>query len=232
MEILSIKDPTETASSIKGRKAVISRQCIIDAATKSAGPQKSVSALSLREVARRAGISPNSFYRHFTDINQLAVAVIEQSGLLLRQIVAESRASRQRDAVQPQPKGVIRTTVDIFVDLLNSQDQSLRILMREARLGSSEFQQAAQSQLDYFECQLEQDIIAFRKHHGLSTYKADVLAKAATCLTFAMGEKMVNDQHGLQSQAQKDCLISMLQMLFVGGEAMGQQLIVNAELTP
>ena len=48
---------------------------------------KSISSLSLREVAREAGIAPNSFYRHFKDIDELAIALIERSGIVLRQIL-------------------------------------------------------------------------------------------------------------------------------------------------
>ena len=58
-----------------GRKAVISRDDIIEAALKLAGPNRSVSSLSLREVAREAGIAPNSFYRQFRDMDELAVAL-------------------------------------------------------------------------------------------------------------------------------------------------------------
>jgi len=52
-----------TTPGTPGRKAVISRDDIIEAALKLAGPNRSVSTLSLREVAREAGIAPNSFYR-------------------------------------------------------------------------------------------------------------------------------------------------------------------------
>ena len=34
----------------------------------------------MREVAREAGIAPNSFYRQFRDMDELAVALIERAG--------------------------------------------------------------------------------------------------------------------------------------------------------
>ena len=67
-----------TTPGTPGRKAVISRDDIIEAALKLAGPNRSVSTLSLREVAREAGIAPNSFYRQFRDMDELAVALIER----------------------------------------------------------------------------------------------------------------------------------------------------------
>ncbi len=59
------------APSGPGRRAVISRDDLIEAALKLVGPNRSVSTLSLREVARAAGIAPNSFYRHFRDTDEL-----------------------------------------------------------------------------------------------------------------------------------------------------------------
>ena len=68
------------------RKAAISRDDLIAAALKLVGPHRSLSTLSLREVTREAGIAPNSFYRQFRDMDELAVALIdyqpEQAGPL------------------------------------------------------------------------------------------------------------------------------------------------------
>ena len=36
--------------------------------------------VTIREVAREAGIAPNSFYRQFRDMDELAVALIERAG--------------------------------------------------------------------------------------------------------------------------------------------------------
>src|SRR5690606_17100084 len=84
--------PAATAPRVaQGRKAVISRDDLIAAALKLVGPHRSVSTLSLREVAREAGIAPNSFYRHFHDMDELAVALIDIAGRSLRQIIGEAR---------------------------------------------------------------------------------------------------------------------------------------------
>ena len=69
-----------------GRKATITKEELFQATLNIIGSQKSIASLSLREVAREAGIAPNSFYRHFKDINELAIELIERSGLVLRQI--------------------------------------------------------------------------------------------------------------------------------------------------
>ena len=66
-----------------GRKATITKEELFQAALNLIGPQKSISSLSLREVAREAGIAPNSFYRHFKDIDELAIELIDRAGGVL-----------------------------------------------------------------------------------------------------------------------------------------------------
>ena len=72
--------PETAAVRTVGRKATITKEELFQAALHLIGPQKSIASLSLREVAREAGIAPNSFYRHFKDIDELAIELIERSG--------------------------------------------------------------------------------------------------------------------------------------------------------
>ncbi|MGV4858593.1 TetR family transcriptional regulator, partial [Acetobacter senegalensis] len=67
------------------------REDLLAAALKLIGPHRSLSTLSLREVAREAGIAPNSFYRQFRDMDELAVALIDAAGRSLRTIIGEAR---------------------------------------------------------------------------------------------------------------------------------------------
>ncbi|WP_241544185.1 TetR family transcriptional regulator, partial [Xanthomonas translucens] len=69
---------------LPARRSAISREDLLAAALKLIGPHRSVSTLSLREVTREAGIAPNSFYRQFRDMDELAVALIDLAGSSLR----------------------------------------------------------------------------------------------------------------------------------------------------
>ena len=106
-----------------GRKALITRDDIVQAALKLVGPHRSVSSLSLREVAREAGIAPNSFYRQFRDMDELAVALIELAGLSLRSIIGEARRRANGGT------SVVRSAVMAFMDQLGSNDVLLHILL-------------------------------------------------------------------------------------------------------
>ncbi|MBY0416791.1 MAG: HTH-type transcriptional repressor FabR, partial [Pararheinheimera sp.] len=67
------------------------RRAIIDAAFQQLSADKGYSSLSLREVAREAGIAPTSFYRHFTDMDELGLTLVDEAGLMLRQLLRQAR---------------------------------------------------------------------------------------------------------------------------------------------
>jgi len=67
------------------------RQNIINAAFRCLDAEKSLSSVSLREVAREAKIAPTSFYRHFKDIDELGLTLVDEAGLALRQLMRSAR---------------------------------------------------------------------------------------------------------------------------------------------
>ena len=53
------------------------RRSLIVAAFDQLSAERSFSNLSLREVAREAGIAPTSFYRHFRDMEELGLTLVD-----------------------------------------------------------------------------------------------------------------------------------------------------------
>jgi AcrR family transcriptional regulator len=165
----------------QGRKPVISREDIIAAALKLLGPNRSVSTLSLREVAREAGIAPNSIYRHFRDLDELAVALIDLAGQSLRQIIGEAR---QRATSE---ESVVQGCTDAFMEQLRADDRLLHILLREGTVGSDAFKKAVERQLNFFEDELRLDLMRLARIKKTGLYEPALTAKAITRLVFAMG---------------------------------------------
>ncbi|MDT1817911.1 TetR family transcriptional regulator, partial [Acinetobacter baumannii] len=71
--------------------------------------ERSFASLSLREVAREAGIAPTSFYRHFRDVDELGLTMVDESGLMLRQLMRQARRE------YPQLDGIFCTNDDLAV---------------------------------------------------------------------------------------------------------------------
>lgn len=169
-----------------GRKATITREELFQATLNLIGPQKSIASLSLREIAREAGIAPNSFYRHFKDIDELAIALIDRSGLVLRRIIREARlqASKQQS--------IIRSSVEVFIQQLDADEGNLSLLLREGYTGSTSYKAAVDRQLNFFQQELQEDLIRLEQMNNGKISHADIAAKATTQLVFNMGAKVID----------------------------------------
>jgi AcrR family transcriptional regulator len=174
-----ISDPP--AKSATTRRAPVTREQLLSAALRLTGPSRSVSTLTLREVAREAGVAPNSFYRHFRDVDALATALIEQAGQSLRSIVWEARSK------VGQSGSLIRASVKTFMQQLHSGDQHLPLLLREGTAASAGFKAAVEAQLQFFESELTTDLKRLVAEQGQQLPRPDLVARAITRLVFAMG---------------------------------------------
>lgn len=203
----------------QGRKAVISSEELIDAALKLVGPHRSISTLSLREVSREAGIAPNSFYRHFRDIDELAVSLIELAGASLRKVLSEARqrASNERSVVQ--------TSIEVFMEQLSIGEGFLPILLREGKVGSAAFKQAVERQLCFFEDELQQDLVRLELAKDQPLHQPALVARAMTRLVFAMASVAIDLPATEQQQMMAETTI-MLRMILEGARAMAIQELV------
>ncbi|WP_290870357.1 HTH-type transcriptional repressor FabR [Aquabacterium sp.] len=208
--------PVPPAVSGPGRKAVISRDDIIAAALKLLGPHRSVSSLSLREVAREAGIAPNSFYRQFRDIDELAVTLIDMAGASLRQIIGRARKRARAE------QSVVNSSVEAFMEQLQADDKLLHILLREGTVGSDAFKQAVDRQLNFFEEELRLDLIRLARAGRTGLHEPALTAKAITRLVFAMGASAMDlPPEKLPEFTQQ--VIVMVRMIITGTQTMAAQ---------
>lgn len=197
-----------------GRKAVISRDDLVEAALALVGPHRSVSTLSLREVTRQAGIAPNSFYRQFRDMDELAVALIDRAGSSLREIIGNARQRALRES------SVVRASVQTFMAQLRSDDKLLHILLREGTVGSPAFKAAVDRQLRFFEDELRQDLVRISEATHSKMHDPAMTAKAITRLVFAMGASIMDLPRERDAEV-IDELVIMVRMILQGARTVG-----------
>lgn len=173
-DVIEIKTVTRSV----GRKATITKEELFQAALNLIGPQKSIASLSLREVAREAGIAPNSFYRHFKDIDELAISLIDRAGIVLRKII---RQARLRASLQDS---IIRSSVEIFLQQLDADEGNLSLLLREGFTGSASYKAAVDRQLNFFQQELQEDLIRLERLNNNHLYHPELVAKQLHNLFF------------------------------------------------
>ena len=208
----------KTPSRTVGRKATITKEELFEAALNLIGPEKSIASLSLREVAREAGIAPNSFYRHFKDIDELAIALIDRSGIVLRQIIRESRlqASKQNS--------IIRSSVEVFIQQLDTDEGNLSLLLREGFTGSKSYKEAVERQLIFFQQELQEDLIRLERLNRSKLFHPDLVAKAITQLVFNMGAKVIDLPHEQREEVVEQTMV-MIRMILEGARHLDESKI-------
>lgn len=183
------------------------RRALVDAAFNQLSAEKNFANLSLREVAREAGIAPTSFYRHFKDMDELGLAMVDESGLILRQLM---RQARKRIA---DGGSAVATSVDTFFEFISERPNMFRLLLRESSGTSQSFRVAASREIQHFVAELTDYI--FARHSEFSRELAYIQAEGMVTLVFAAGSQAL-DMTTCERDQLKQRVITQLRMLSVG----------------
>lgn len=117
--------------------------------------RKSFSSVSLREVTREAGVVPTAFYRHFADMDELGLALVDESFGSLRAMLREARSDPERYQL------AIRGSVEILVRYVHANRPHFLFLMRERFGGSAGIRHAIRSEIRLFVSELATDLSRF-----------------------------------------------------------------------
>ncbi len=190
---------------VRAQQKEKTRRSVIDAAFSQLSADRSFSNLSLREVAREAGIAPTSFYRHFKDMNELGLTMVDEGGLLLRQLM---RQARQRIAKEGS---VIKTSVETFMEFIEINPNVFRLLLRERSGTSSEFRAAVAREIQHFVAELTEYLVI----NGVPRDDAFAQAEASVRLVFSSGAEAL-DLEKNERNALANRLITQLRMIAKG----------------
>ncbi len=158
----------ETSATRQERKQ-LTRRALLDAALELLEGQ-SFSSLSLRRVTRRAGIVPTAFYRHFDDMEELGLVLIDESFRTLRAMIRAARTDPRTY------EHVIRTSVEILVGYVHEHDTHFRFIARERFGGVAALRHAIRSEIRLFASDLAIDLARFPYLDRWSTEDLQLLA--------------------------------------------------------
>jgi AcrR family transcriptional regulator len=165
-------------SGIRAQQKEKTRRQIIDAALGQLSSERSFSSLSLREVAKEAGLAPTSFYRHFSDMNELGLTLVDEAGLTLRQLMRQARQRIEKGG------SVIQISVVTFMEFIESNGNIFRLLLRERSGTSAAFRAAVNREVRYFTLELCDYL---QQANKLNADVAFLQADAAVTIVFSAG---------------------------------------------
>lgn len=178
----------------------------MEAAFSQLSAERNFASLSLREVAREAGIAPTSFYRHFRDVDELGLTMVDESGLMLRQLM---RQARQRIA---KGGSVIRTSVSTFMEFIGNNPNAFRLLLRERSGTSAAFRAAVAREIQHFIAELA-DYLELENHMPRAFTEAQ--AEAMVTIVFSAGAEALDV--GVEQRRQlEERLVLQLRMISKG----------------
>ncbi len=195
-------------------RKLLTRQALMNAALQWVEEGQHFSSLSIREVAKRGGVVPTAFYRHFKDLDDLALNLVDELSLVLRQLMREVRQNRVN------PQHIIHDSVQQYCRYVVDQRVFFLFMSQSMTGGSAVIRQAVRSELQYFAKELVADLQRFNLLPHLDPAMMDVLADL-TISIMAFATVQLLDLADGSSQARLDFehkLTRQLQLVYVGAD--------------
>jgi AcrR family transcriptional regulator len=146
---------------------------------------ESFSSLSLREVTREAGVVPTAFYRHFTSMEELGLALVDESFRTLRQMIRSAR-------LETNPEHVIRSSVQILVRHVHEHRLHFLFIARERFGGVGALRQAIGTEIRLFTSELATDLARFPYLNTWSTEDLQMMAGLMVHLMVSTAEEILD----------------------------------------
>lgn len=148
--------------------------------------ERSFSSLSLREVAAGAGITAAGFYRHFHDMEEIGLALVDEVGLSLRRLLREARKR-----VSPGPEA-IAVSVETFLEFIRQNQNLFRLLLGERQGASLTFRKAIHTEMDRFISELAIDLDRLQEELKQPLRDASLTAEAIVAVVFTVGAEAMD----------------------------------------
>lgn len=148
--------------------------------------EKGFSALSIREVTANAGITPAAFYKHFHDMEELGLAMLDEVGLSLRRMLRDARKR-----VEPGPDA-IKVSVEAFLSFVHENNNLFRLLLGERQGATSAFRKAIHNEMDRFVAELAVDLERLQGTIQRPLENPALAAESIVAVSFTLGAEALD----------------------------------------
>lgn len=188
----------------RGEKKERTRRAILDAALR-LSEETGLVGLSLRQVAKEVGIVPTAFYRHFASIDELGLALVEESFSSLRDVIRDVRRGH------PEVEEVVDRSVQVLDEHVRAQRAHFAFIARERSGGSAVVRSAVRHELALFERELATDLARLPMDQW-SAEDLQVLSRLIVVAMIAVAEEILEapDREGPAIRARARTQLLML----------------------
>ena len=147
--VLPLQNKPAAAATERGRRT---RAALMNAALDLMQTGRGYGTISIREVTKQAGIVPTAFYRHFKDMDELGLAMVDDCGRNLRQRLSEIRLTGT------SAKDMILHSINVFQKYVAEHPKYFLVLSGERHGGSPIIRQAIRNEVDQFIRDMAKDV--------------------------------------------------------------------------
>ncbi len=192
----------------RGARKERTRRAILDA-TLALCVDSSLVALSLRQVTKEVGIVPTAFYRHFDSIEDLGLALVEESFASLREMLRDVRRSG------PPYQDIIDSSVKVLGEHVHSQHDHFAFIARERVAGPPAVRAAIRHQIELVERELAADLARLTDPSYWTTEDLRVLSNMIVTSMVGTAESILSARPEAEAAVVEQAR-TQLRMLLVG----------------
>ena len=153
------------------------RQALLEAALLRMEAGDSFDTLSLRGLTRAAGVVPTAFYRHFASMDELGLALVDESFHSLRAMLRHAREG------ETAPGQVIQGSVGPITEYVQAHRQHFAFIARARSTGNPILRHAIRAEIRLLTSELATDLTRFPV---LADWSTEDLQMVAALLVSAM----------------------------------------------
>ena len=188
------------------------RKALMDSALALVAEGNNYSSLSLREVAKRAGVVPNAFYRHFKDLDELGLALADEFGLLLRQIMRQARLQGLA------ADSMISDSVKFYIEHVQKEPALFRFMAQSGTGGSPAMREAMRNEKGHFAKEMVMDLSRLGILTHISAADMDMLGHLAIHTVFGTTSEVLDlpESSSNMIEAIQERAIKQMRLIFLG----------------
>jgi AcrR family transcriptional regulator len=200
-----------------GQELPAGKRKLIEAALRLTAGGRSFASLGLRELAREAGLNPNTFYRHFDALDDLAREAVESVSRRLRPMLRRGRWLAAHDEPHSVPR---RACVAFFAFALENREAFLSALV-EYHGTSPALREAVRANLHEVSAEIADDVVQLELMPTLTPETVDEVCTQVVLQLFHLSAEYID-----ADAARRDALIAyaerFIARLFAGSVLLAQ----------
>ena len=202
----------ETTSRARKPKRGQTREALMSAALELVVKKAPFSALSLREVTKKAGVVPTAFYRHFPDMSALGLTLLDESFRTLRQMM---RQVRQQELPNER---MLRGSVETYFTYVRNNRAHFLFVSKELASGTPTMRNAIRREIRMFTNELAMDMARFPFLNHINAEDLQMMAGLVVNNVTALTQEMLELEE-IDESGQQEVLITaekQLRLIYFG----------------